>query len=249
MAFGTAGRQPTGDPERPLAFGTHVQLPDERGQPGGILRTHELPEVAAGHRLGRTLKNLRGRRIRAGDVEVLVEFEDGIHCAAEQPPEFRFPFAHLRLGPQTLELRGGPGGEDAENRMDARFGRDRTAVDHGHMAENRPGRVEERDTHVADSPRLAEFFFMRVNLEDVVGKMDELRRVDDLLARGAGDVDFVSGHPPAVHPEGEGAQLTALGKILRDPGSVSIEGLRQVLHQGRKELLARGGGGSFEDRA
>ena len=65
-----------------------------------------------------------------------IELDDGVHGIADQPAEFLFALAHLRLGAQTAQFRSRSGREDLEQCLRPRLGRHRSLVENRQMAEN-----------------------------------------------------------------------------------------------------------------
>ena len=53
------------------------------------------------------MKGLLRRGIHPGDLEVLIEFDDGVHGAVEQPAQFFLPLPNLFLGAQSAHFGGG----------------------------------------------------------------------------------------------------------------------------------------------
>ena len=249
LAFGTTGGEPAGDPARLLAFRTPVQLGDQGYEPLCILVAHESAEILAGHLVRSTAEDFLRGGIHAGDVEPIVQLDDRVHRAAEEPPDFFFPLAHRGFRPQPLEFRGGPSGKDLKDRIDPRLLRNRPPVDDRHVPQNPTVRILEGHTQVADGAGGLDVFRVRKELQNAVGKMYQLGRFDHALARSPGDIDFIVLDPLAVHPKGEGAEAALLGEIFRHPGAVRAERLAKILHQRGKKLLARFRCGPFEDRA
>ena len=52
------------------------------------------------------------RRIHLRHLQMLVDLDDGVHRAADEPPEFLLALAHLRFDAQPAQLGRRPCGEN-----------------------------------------------------------------------------------------------------------------------------------------
>lgn len=175
--------------------------------------------------------------------------DDGIHRAAEQQAHGFFTFAHLGFRPQPSKFRRRPLGEYFEDRINSRLFRYRSPIDDRHVAKNHSVPVLKRHAQIADSTGLSEFILVRVYLQNAVRKVDQPGRVDDALAGGPGDINFIVLHPLPVHPEGKGSEAALLREIFRDPGSMCPQGTGKVFHQCREKSVAGFRCGALKNRA
>ena len=53
---------------------------------------------------------------------MLVDLDDGVHRAADEPPEFLLALAHLRFDAQPAQLGRRPCGENLKQHLGARLG-------------------------------------------------------------------------------------------------------------------------------
>jgi hypothetical protein len=60
------------------------------------------------------MKGLLRSGIHPGHLQVLIEFDDGIHGAVEQPAQFLFALANLLLSAQPLHFRSCASPKDIE---------------------------------------------------------------------------------------------------------------------------------------
>jgi hypothetical protein len=95
---------------------------------------------------------------------------------------------------------------------------------------------------------LPQFFFVGIDVQDVVGKMDELGLFDHFLARSAGNVDLIVVHPLPVHPECEGSEPAGFREIFRDPRAVCAERFGEILDERGEKPLSCFRRRSFENR-
>ena len=115
------------------------------------------------------------------------------------------------------------------------------------MAQNRAGQIGQWNAHIAYRSQFLQLAAAREEIADVVGVVDELGALDDLLARRALDVDFKGRLFLAVHAEGQGFEASRVFQVLRDPGIAGSERSREALDQHRKETFASFGGGTLQN--
>ena len=115
------------------AYWKLVKLGNQALQPSHVLSTYKSRKAFVYHRFRLAGERFLGRWIDPSDLELVVQFDDRIHGAAEEPADFFFPLAHLGFGLQSLQLRRGSRGKDLKYRVNARLLWNRSPIDHRHM--------------------------------------------------------------------------------------------------------------------
>ena len=96
----------------------------------------------------RAAEHFFGRRIDSGHVEILVQLNDRVHGAVNQPAEFFFAFAHLLFRTQATQLGRCARSEDLKQGHSSRLLGHRPLIQNRQMAKNLSVEVQERHTHI-----------------------------------------------------------------------------------------------------
>ena len=116
-----------------------------------------------------------------------------------------FAFQEPFLGPEPLQLGGGPSGEDPENEQPARFRGHGPLVKDGEMTENLPLPVQERHPHVAVDAQAHQRSRVREVLRYTRGMMHESPARHGVAGSG-GKIIFHVLRDPITCPEGNRAR-------------------------------------------
>src|SRR5690349_18160018 len=160
------------------------------------------------HRSGRA-ENFFRSRIDLIDFEMLIELDDRIHRTSYQAAKLLLALAHLRFRSQAAQFCGRTRGENLKKSLRPRLG--------GHGPQ-----VEQRHPHVTRRTHGPNVRICTVNIEEIVGDMDEAALVYDSLAGRSVYHHLPVFEPLTTHPESQCPQTPGFGKILRYPRAMSI---------------------------
>ncbi len=132
----------------------------------------------------------------------MVQFDDGVEGAVDEPFQLGFACADFGLGPQALQLRRGPRREDLKQREAARPSGHGFGIHDREMTEDTAVEVLERHAHVAYGIKPWQVVIARKEMNDVVGIVNQPGVFYHRLARRSLDFVGVVFDKAVDHPEG-----------------------------------------------
>ncbi len=169
-----------------------------------------------------------GSRVHHADVEIPIQFHDGVHGAVEQSGQFFLPGSNLGIRPQSQQFGGGPGGEDAEYRQVSKGFGHGLCVHHRDIAQNSAFGIDQGKPEIADRAEFGQVRIPGKQFDDVFGDMQECFVFNGRFTGRAFDVVFIMPDKRIPQPKGQGAKSLGFGKVFGDPGPVGAQGLAQV---------------------
>src|SRR5882757_4315528 len=115
------------------------------------------------------------------------------------------------------------------------------------MTEDGAIEIEQRHAHIARRAHGLNVGIVAVDLDQIVGNMNQAALVDHSLAGSSVHHHLPTFEPLFTHPEGQRLQPARLGKVFRDPGAVGIERRRELFYQSLEKLLAGLCSGALQD--
>jgi hypothetical protein len=106
------------------------------------------------------------------------------------------------------------------------------------MPENFAIEVEQRHAHVARRPYRPDIGIVAVDVEQIIGNMNQTALIDNPLAGSPVHNHFPTVEPLLTHPERQSFEPPRFRKIFGDPRAVRIQRRREVFHQGLEKPFA-----------
>jgi hypothetical protein len=182
-------------------------------------------------------------------AELIVQFEDDIHCAFKQPREARLTVVNRGLCSKTVEFGGCPCREDAKYRLELGHQFKGFGIQGREVSKHRTVWPEQGDARVADGIESGQISVVGEQIDDAIAKVNQTTFLDHQPAGRPRDAVFILLDVGAVQPECHRSQDLAIGQIFGDPHARNVHRHRGGTHQSPEEFLPGCRAGAIEEIA